>query len=209
MSFESSTGARDADPRLEGTASLVLQDPRAMRALAHPVRLRLLRHLRHHSPATATMLGAAMGESPASASYHLRQLAALGFIEEAAGHGNRRERWWRARHRGTRVGPEAFDSEDTRIASAALAATVVGQAAEITLAFVDAVEHGDVERPWAEAALLDDSGLHLTAEELVELGRGYMALLEPYRERFDDPDTRPQGTRLVHLSLHAVPWLSP
>ena len=195
------------NPAPDGTATLVLRDPRTMRALAHPVRLRLLRHLRHHGPATATVLGAALSESPASASYHLRQLAALGFIEEVVGRGNRRERWWRAPHRGTRVGPAALDADDTRIASAAMAATVVGQSSDITLAFIDAVEQGTAQRDWAAAATLDDSGVYLTVEELEALGRAAAALLEPYTERFEDPSTRPAGAQLVHVSFHAVPWL--
>jgi DNA-binding transcriptional ArsR family regulator len=207
MSFESSGDMPIPSRAPDGTATLVLRDPRTMRALAHPVRLRLLRHLRHHGPATATMLGASLGESPASASYHLRQLAALGFIEEVAERGNHRERWWRAPHRGTKVGPAALDSEETRIASAAMAATVVGQSSDITLAFIDAVEEGTAQRDWAAAATLDDSGVYLTVDELEALGRATAALLEPYAERFEHPSTRPEGAELVHVSFHAVPWL--
>jgi hypothetical protein len=42
-----------------------------------------------------------VGESSGSTSYHLRQLAAYGFVEELPDHGNRCERWWRARPRMT------------------------------------------------------------------------------------------------------------
>ena len=76
-------------------------DVRALRALAHPLRNRLLGQLRLHGPATASQLGRTVGESSGSTSYHLRQLAAYGFVEEADGHGTARERWWRARHRMT------------------------------------------------------------------------------------------------------------
>lgn len=207
MSFESPNDPQKPYPAAERTATLVLHDPRTMRALAHPVRLRLLRHLRHRGPATATMLGAALGESPASASYHLRQLAALGFIEELAERGNRRERWWRAPHRGTKVGPAALDADETRIASAAMAATVVGQSSEITLAFIDAVEQGTAQRDWAAAAILDDSGVYLTVDELEALSHATAALLKPFAERFEHPSTRPEGAQLVHVSFHAVPWL--
>ena len=76
-------------------------DVRALRALAHPVRNRLLGQLRLGGPATASQLGRVIGESSGSTSYHLRQLEAYGFVEEVEGQGTARERWWRARHRMT------------------------------------------------------------------------------------------------------------
>jgi DNA-binding transcriptional ArsR family regulator len=76
-------------------------DVRALRALAHPLRNRLLGQLRLNGPATASQLGRVVGESSGSTSYHLRQLAAYGFVEEVEGQGTARERWWRARHRMT------------------------------------------------------------------------------------------------------------
>ena len=76
-------------------------DVRALRALAHPLRNRLLGLLRLHGPSTATLLGEVVGESSGSTSYHLRQLAHYGFVEDAGGLGTGRERWWRARHRMT------------------------------------------------------------------------------------------------------------
>src|SRR5205809_979570 len=76
-------------------------DVRALRALAHPLRNRLLGQLRLNGPATASALGRAIGESSGSTSYHLRRLAAYGFVEEVEGQGTARERWWRARHRMT------------------------------------------------------------------------------------------------------------
>ncbi|MBW8766480.1 MAG: helix-turn-helix transcriptional regulator, partial [Geodermatophilales bacterium] len=62
----------------------------------------LLAALRMDGPSTATHLAERLGESSGSTSYHLRQLAAFGFVEEVPGEGDGRERWWRARHRSTR-----------------------------------------------------------------------------------------------------------
>src|SRR3954451_17844677 len=76
-------------------------DVRALRALAHPLRSRLLGQLRTNGPATASQLGREVGESSGSTSYHLRQLEQYGFVEEIEGRGTARERWWRARHRMT------------------------------------------------------------------------------------------------------------
>jgi len=52
-------------------------------------------------PSTSTRLGQRVDESSGSTSYHLRQLAAQGFVEDVVGHGAGRERGWRAAHRMT------------------------------------------------------------------------------------------------------------
>src|SRR3954470_4620267 len=89
-----------ADPT-QPESAVQVTDVRALRALAHPLRSRLLGQLRLNGPATASRLGRVFGESSGSTSYHLRQLAAYGFVEEVEGQGTARERWWRARHRLT------------------------------------------------------------------------------------------------------------
>ena len=81
--------------------AIQVTDVRALRALAHPLRSQLLGRLRLDGPATASQLGRLYGESSGATSYHLRQLAAYGFVEEVEGQGTARERWWRARHRMT------------------------------------------------------------------------------------------------------------
>jgi len=196
-------------PPATGTATLVLRDPDALHALASPVRVRLLRHLRHHGPATVGTLAAGLRLSPASASYHLGRLAEHDLIEDAAPREqrDRRQRWWRAAHSGTSVDIIGGDPA-ARLAAAAMAATVVRHSAAITLAYLDASERGEVAAEWRAAAALDDIGVQLTAAELARLRRSLLARLETYRGR-SDPAARPPGARLVHVSLHAVPWLTP
>src|SRR5690242_7389798 len=72
-----------------------ITDPRAIRALAHPLRLDLLETLAVTGPATAAECGRALGVSQASCSFHLRQLGRYGFVEEAGPGEDRRERRWR------------------------------------------------------------------------------------------------------------------
>jgi DNA-binding transcriptional ArsR family regulator len=71
----------------------------AMRALSHPLRLELLDRLRTDGPATASLLAERIGESSGATSYHLRQLARYGFVEEDVRDAKGRERWWRHRDR--------------------------------------------------------------------------------------------------------------
>src|ERR1700748_927844 len=72
-----------------------LTDPRALRAYAHPGRMALLGLLRREGPLTATRAAELLGESSGTCSFHLRQLAKYGLVEEAGG-GTGREKPWRA-----------------------------------------------------------------------------------------------------------------
>jgi DNA-binding transcriptional ArsR family regulator len=69
--------------------------PQTLRGLAHPLRVRILGLLREHGASTATRLAERLGQSSGATSYHLRQLAAYGFVEDVPGRGAGRERWWR------------------------------------------------------------------------------------------------------------------
>src|SRR5215475_15177552 len=72
-----------------------ISDPKTIRALAHPLRLDLLQLLGVSGPATAAQCGRVLGVSQASCSFHLRQLAKYGFVEDAGPGADRRERQWR------------------------------------------------------------------------------------------------------------------
>jgi DNA-binding transcriptional ArsR family regulator len=85
--------------------------PTQLKALSHPVRLRMLGLLRAEGPATATSLATRLGLNTGATSYHLRQLATHGFIEDDAERGNGRERWWRAAHQSTYTEEPRTDEE--------------------------------------------------------------------------------------------------
>jgi DNA-binding transcriptional ArsR family regulator len=72
-----------------------ISDPKAIRALAHPLRLDLLDLLVATGPATAAQCGRILAVSQASCSFHLRQLAKYGLVEDAGPGSDRRERLWR------------------------------------------------------------------------------------------------------------------
>src|SRR5579863_6253057 len=87
-----------------------LTDPRALRGYAHPVRMKLVGLLRTEGPLTATQAAELLGESSGTCSFHLRQLAKYGLVEEAAG-GTGREKPWRATAQRTRVPVSTDDPE--------------------------------------------------------------------------------------------------
>lgn len=89
-------------------------DVAVLRLLAHPLRARLLGLLRLEGEATASELGRRLGESSGSTSYHLRQLAQAGLIEESPVQASRRERVWRAAHALTSIDPRRFTAAQDR-----------------------------------------------------------------------------------------------
>jgi DNA-binding transcriptional ArsR family regulator len=113
----------------------ITPSPEQLKALTHPVRVRMLGLLRIDGPATATSLAARLGLNSGATSYHLRQLAQHGFITDDEARGNGRERWWRAAHQSTTTEREtAYDEEgretlDTYLQSVAVVLTEVLQRA--------------------------------------------------------------------------------
>ena len=189
----------------EAQRTVTLTDPRALRALAHPTRMKLVGLLRRHGPLTATQAGALLGEVPASASFHLRQLAKYGLVEEAPG-GKGRERPWQATARftswsGVGGGPQM------QAAAQLLSNVVADRYHEQVVEWLE--QRADEPREWQEAADLSDVMLYLTAEELEELRRRLMAQIEPYLDRLADPQLRPAGSRMVTVIQLAFPTEPP
>jgi DNA-binding transcriptional ArsR family regulator len=182
-----------------------LTDPRALRALAHPTRLRLVGLLRREGPLTATQAGARIGEVPASASFHLRQLAKYGLVEEAAG-GRGRERPWQATAMFTSWSA-AGGSPDLAIADQMLTAVVAERYAEQLQAWLAAKPGEPIE--WQEAAGLGDVLVYVTADELKQITEGLDDLLQPYLDRVGDRGRRPDGARLVSFIRMALPTDEP
>lgn len=96
---EAAGAGEQADADRDDQGRLNLTDPKAIRALAHPVRWALLEALGQAGTLTATQASEMLGESPANCAFHLRTLAKYGFVEEAGG-GRGRERPWRQKYDG-------------------------------------------------------------------------------------------------------------
>jgi hypothetical protein len=178
-----------------------LTDPKALRAYAHPVRMALIGLLRARGPLTATQAGKLIGESSGTCSFHFRQLAKYGLVEEADG-GTRREKPWRATTTSTSW--DSVPSTPEGEAAAGLLKEVLAESYFFQLMrWLEA--SGDEPRHWREAAFLGDRILWLTADELTELGRETIAVTDKYFERFVRPELRPEGARPVSLLHIAFP----
>lgn len=175
----------------------VLEDPRAMRAVAHPVRLAMLEYLGRVGAATATECAAQVGASPSACSYHLRTLARWGLVEDAPTSDGRERRWRKLKqglrwtHRGR---PEAA------AAASALRRTFISR----DLALLDAYLRAEPEQPpeW-QGALYAQATLVVTAAELDELESLLMDLLEPYFPT--NREGAPPEAREVNFAAFGVP----
>ncbi|RDI63507.1 winged helix-turn-helix domain-containing protein [Nocardia pseudobrasiliensis] len=178
-----------------------LGDPRALRAYAHPTRLALVAALRRDGPMTATRAATLVGESVASCSFHLRQLAKYGLVEEAGG-GRGREKPWRATALVTHWDGD-HDDPTTRAAATALNIAVAERYAALMAAWLRTRPQEDPA--WRAAAQFGDTVVPLTAAELAHLGARIEELIHPYLRRLTDPSTRPADARPVALLHVAFP----
>jgi predicted ArsR family transcriptional regulator len=178
-----------------------LTDPRALRALAHPVRMDLMALLRRGGPVTATQAGEEIGESAASCSFHLRQLAKYGLVEEAGG-GRGRERPWRATAISTQWAARGPD-EETDAAGVLLSRVVVERYMQNAIAWLE--RRGSEDPQWVEAAMINDALVYMTPEELHELDTNIRALLEPYLQRLEKAEPAAAGARPVNVIALAFP----
>jgi DNA-binding transcriptional ArsR family regulator len=168
-----------------------------LKALAHPLRQRMLYHLAFVGSASSTSLARAFGESTGSTSYHLRQLARFGFIEEDPERSRGRERWWR------------LVPLDLRDLSEELTGTAeAGQLGRIRLerdrSLVDRyLANRHRFGRLAEAAMFSSSATRLTDEELSCFTEEYVALLKRW---WRAPEERPPEAAPIAVLFYAFAW---
>jgi predicted transcriptional regulator len=181
-----------------------LTDAKAMRAVAHPVRMALIELFGYHETLTATQASELLGESPANCAFHLRTLAKYGFLREAGG-GKGRERPWTLTNRTVSI------TEDQPDAQAALAA---GELTRLWLErWIDrARSYFNVRNEmtgWEEASGWSNRHVFLTPEETTRLREDMRRLLDRYEDRLADPALRPAGALPVEWTIFAAPIMAP
>jgi DNA-binding transcriptional ArsR family regulator len=177
-----------------------LTDARVMRALAHPTRIDLLELVAREGELTATRAAELLGLTPGNCSFHLRQLAKHGFLEEGPP-GPGRARPWRVgsiRHSWEGRGP---DAETTAAASALTSVVLERDLARLRewLARESSADPG-----WRRAAFLTESLMYLTRDELEALGRSMTDQVLAYSDRID-PELRPDGAVPVQVVTVGFP----
>jgi len=158
-------------------------DAEVLRAVAHPLRRRLVDVLRVRGPQTATLLGGATDQRVANVSHHLKVLAACGLVAEVPELAkDRRERWWRVER--PRLSWSTLDfTDDPTSESAALAAESLGLTRQVDLVRSWAQDPRSRTAPWGAAAFSTDAWAHLTPDELAQLSGELQEVLDRYRGR--------------------------
>jgi len=175
-----------------------IDDAQLLRAMAHPLRIRLIGTLVKDGPATASELARRLGESSGATSYHLRILAKYGFIEDDSERNRGRERWWRAADEGLEW---SLDSDDAGLLEAdrALGRQLIVEYQRWLQHWYDEMPRW--ERSWRAASSSADRWFELTPAELRTLADEVLAVLD----RYEDRRARSDDTERVTVLFHAFP----
>ncbi len=182
-----------------------VSDARTMRALTHPVRIAIIEALSLGGALTATQLGEQLGESPTTCSFHLRQLAKYGFVEEAGG-GKGRARPWKITSIGMHI--RGTGDPETEIAAATLGRLFTDRQLARYQAWTRS--SAGYPRKWRKAAGSNEWILFLTPDELQQLNDELAeAIITRFRDRLTDPSKRPPGALPVEYLLFSYPIAVP
>ncbi|HTX09741.1 MAG TPA: helix-turn-helix domain-containing protein [Solirubrobacteraceae bacterium] len=183
-----------------------ISDARTLRALTHPTRIALIEALLLEGPMTATEAAERVGESPSSCSFHLRQLARYGFVEEAGGGPGRRRPWklttfgmsWSSVH----------EDPGTEVAADALSRLITGRQLDRHRTWLGT--RRSYPRSWRQAATDSEHIVWMTPAELrVLLSSLNDELVGLHRDRLTDATQRPEGALPVELLILGYPIAPP
>ncbi|MFJ4362627.1 ArsR/SmtB family transcription factor [Streptomyces chartreusis] len=179
-------------------------DARSLRGLAHPLRMQLLDALRFGGPATASQLAEKLGESSGATSYHLRQLAAHGFVQDDPERGKGRERWWKAAVQGLRFDDALLRDPNPDVRGAAdlyLHEVATTQTRELSTWLGT---RGEWSEAWNRSADMSSMTLRLTPELADELAGKLHDLIDSYRDRPDVADAPDASTMRVQTRTFPI-----
>ncbi|MEU6625736.1 helix-turn-helix domain-containing protein [Streptomyces litmocidini] len=185
-----------------------ITDLGTLKAISHPLRMRLYRALFVARTATASQLADQVDEAVSLVSYHLRKLAEHGLIEEAETQSaDGRERWWQPASYGFSIHDEDLrDAPELAAASAAFGRTVNQQRTEMHRRFLD--ESHTWPDAWRSASISSEWLPRLTAAELASLGKELDALVRTYDERARAAEAAgdTEGRENVAVHLFGFPY---
>jgi DNA-binding transcriptional ArsR family regulator len=175
----------------------------SLKALAHPLRIRIIDTLSTHGAFTASGLGERLGESSGAMSYHLRQLEKHDFIREVDGKGTGRERWWE-----TIPGGIELHNRDVLNSEAGKQATrlVVREFSILKEnALTDFLERGmeDLPEEWLQATAVSSAHVFVDTRTLKQ----FTERIQKQMREFTDAHRGKQlpGTRPVEIHFNAFP----
>ncbi|MGO2747455.1 ArsR/SmtB family transcription factor [Microbacterium sp.] len=185
-----------------GGARRVL-DAGALRALSHPLRVRIFDILAHEGPQTASTLAEILGESSGATSYHLRSLASHDLIREAKSDRGGRERWWERPEGGI-----VYDSRAVEGSPAGEAALQVAVAEAMRRRHNELMDYfgaGIDKEPaeWVDASSSMTSGISMTAAQTTDLIKKIEAVIDEAADTYRGQ--KGEGVRRVSVRADIFP----
>ncbi|WP_412542325.1 helix-turn-helix domain-containing protein [Longispora sp. K20-0274] len=181
-----------------------IKDPTVLKAVTHPLRMRLYGLLNTYGPATASTLAERVDLAVAKVSYHLHQLARFGFVVEApelARDG--RERWWRSVPGGISWSEGDFPAgSEGRAISEAVTADTIRRRFQLLDDYLRNQDGWPEE--WRNAAWSTNGAIRVDRAELAEFTAELAELFRRWAARpVDETDER----QFVYLFAHAFPYV--
>jgi len=181
---------------------VVLRDPRAIKALAHPARLAVIDELFAGRRLTATECGEIAGLSASAMSYHLRALEKWGIVRRSEATGDGRERPWQAA--GDRLMVDSAEPRASAAGEAILVARLLDRQRADTLEWVS--KQGNTPEHWYDSTAISSAVLWLSHDEAKQLSDAFADLLARIPRR--SADEAPSEARRVRVSYSVVPVLA-
>lgn len=194
--------AADSPPALR-----TITDARTLRALSHPVRVLLIEELFFGGPLTATEVGERIGETPTTCSFHLRQLARYGFVEEAGG-GKGRARPWKLAHIGISISPDGDPA--VQLASDVVTSLLRNRSFARYQAWRTA--RATYSKEWQDAANDTQTISYLTVGEFSQMTHelaDFIMRWTHYDNRATDPSRRPPDAIPIETLAFSYPIAPP
>lgn len=194
--------------RLTEDAAVTVTNADTLRAMASPIRMRILGTLRVNGEQTVGSISEQLGEAPGAISYHLGQLAGAGLVEKVKSpDGDRRKSWWKACQSAIRLGRsgEKGEVEDAKAVDLFRRSAAVSYEMAYER-FLDKLS--ELPQEWADSCTSDDHVLNLTAEEMRLMVEELNEVIHRWRIKADMHGDDGADTRPVALILQAFRWIS-
>ncbi|NNG38449.1 winged helix-turn-helix transcriptional regulator [Flexivirga sp. ID2601S] len=182
------------------TAETPLPTAEILRTLAVPARWRAYEALRNFGSMRGRDVAKLVKVSEGSMLAHLRELERIGFVTSTGDASKSRAQVWSAVAGGVRL-MEYDRTEDYAVEADAWLKVRLEAQADVLQDWVTVA--GNWPRDWQSAAEMYDSFLHLTRDELVELGNELHELMDRWHNAHSAPGP---GTKPVAVSTNAVPY---
>ena len=179
-------------------------DLAGLKALAHPLRVKIVDTLSTYGTFTASGLAERLGESSGAMSYHLRQLEKHDFVREVADKGTGRERWWERVPGGIAINHTEASTPSEKAASRMVLREWMTNR---SVAFNDFLDRGDevLDTDWLEATVVSTNSLNLTREQTLEYSTRLMEVIDEFTAKYRGQ--RGPGSRPVQTHINVFPVL--